>query len=81
MPAHRRPARHQGASRTATSATGPVTLDLSIEAYGADGKPAAEGMFTVSPQQLTVPAGGEATATVTADTSAGTADGSLRRLG
>ncbi|MFD9440124.1 S8 family peptidase [Streptomyces sp. NPDC060006] len=57
--------------------TGPVTLDLATEAYGDDGKPAAEGLFTVSPRQLTVPAGGEATATVTADTRAGTADGSF----
>ncbi|MGA5507574.1 S8 family peptidase [Streptomyces umbrinus] len=57
--------------------TGPLTLDLATEAYGDDGKPAAEGLFTVSPQQLTVPAGGEATATVTADTRAGTADGSF----
>ncbi|WP_419666692.1 S8 family peptidase [Streptomyces sp. 2-1] len=57
--------------------TGPLTLDLATEAYGDDGKPAAEGLFTVSPRQLTVPAGGEATATVTADTRAGTADGSF----
>ncbi|MDX3752054.1 S8 family serine peptidase [Streptomyces sp. AK08-02] len=53
----------------------PLTLDLTTEAYGEDGKPAAEGMFEVSPKQLTVPAGGTATAQVTADTSAGTADG------
>ncbi|MEV6384515.1 S8 family peptidase [Streptomyces sp. NPDC051773] len=57
--------------------TEPVTVDLAIEAYGNDGKPAAEGLFTVSPQRLTVPAGGEATATVTADTRVGTADGSF----
>ncbi|MFC9132033.1 S8 family peptidase [Streptomyces sp. NPDC057099] len=55
----------------------PVTLDLATEAYGNDGTPAAEGMFTVSPQRLTVPAGGEATATVTADTRVGTAEGSF----
>ncbi|WP_371661093.1 S8 family serine peptidase [Streptomyces sp. NBC_00280] len=53
----------------------PLTLDLTTEAYGEDGKPAAEGMFEVSPKQLTVPAGATATAQVTADTSAGTADG------
>ncbi|MDX3636228.1 MULTISPECIES: S8 family peptidase [Streptomyces] len=57
--------------------TEPVTLDLATEAYGNDGKPAAEGLFTVSPQRLTVPAGGEATATVTTDTRVGTADGSF----
>ncbi|WP_329274418.1 S8 family peptidase [Streptomyces sp. NBC_01451] len=55
----------------------PLTLDLTTEAYGADGKPAASGMFEVSPKQLTVPAGGTGTAQVTADTSAGTADGSF----
>ncbi|MFI1481957.1 S8 family serine peptidase [Streptomyces sp. NPDC020747] len=57
--------------------TGPLTLDLTTEAYGNDGKPAAEGLFTVSPKQLTVPAGGEATATVTADTRVGTAEGAF----
>ncbi|MEU6353361.1 S8 family serine peptidase [Streptomyces sp. NPDC047072] len=57
--------------------TEPVTLDLALDAYAADGKPAAEGMFTVSPRRITVPAGGEATADVTADTRAGTADGSF----
>ncbi|MFJ6086736.1 S8 family peptidase [Streptomyces sp. NPDC092369] len=57
--------------------TEPVTLDLSVDAYAVDGKPAAEGMFTVSPRTITVPAGGEASAEVTADTSAGTADGSF----
>ncbi|MFD7277148.1 S8 family serine peptidase [Streptomyces sp. NPDC059862] len=55
----------------------PVTLDLATEAFGADGKPAAEGMFEVSPKQLTVPVGGTATATVTADPRAGTADGAF----
>ncbi|MFI1415892.1 S8 family peptidase [Streptomyces sp. NPDC020707] len=55
----------------------PLTFDLATEAYGNDGKPAAEGMFTVSPQRLTVPAGGEATATVTADTRVGTAEGTF----
>ncbi|WP_416070144.1 S8 family peptidase [Streptomyces scabiei] len=57
--------------------TEPVTLDLATEAYGNDGKPAAEGLFTVSPQRLTLPAGGEATATVTTDTRVGTAEGSF----
>ncbi|MFI6335795.1 S8 family peptidase [Streptomyces sp. NPDC050535] len=57
--------------------TEPVTLDLSVEASSADGKPAAEGMFAVSPPRLTVPAGGEASADVTADTRAGTTDGTF----
>lgn len=53
----------------------PRTLDLTTEVYGEDGKPAAEGMFEVSPKRLTVPAGATATAQVTADSGAGTADG------
>ncbi|MGP4048461.1 S8 family serine peptidase [Streptomyces sp. 2A115] len=57
--------------------TKPVTLELSADAFSVDGKPAAEGMFAVSPQRLTVPAGGEASADVTADTRAGSADGTF----
>ena len=57
--------------------TEPVTLDLSVDAFAVDGKPAAEGMFSVSPQRITVPAGGTASAEVTADTRAGSADGSF----
>ncbi|MFC9842297.1 S8 family serine peptidase [Streptomyces sp. NPDC060223] len=57
--------------------TEPVTLDLSVDAFSVDGKPAAEGLFSVSPRQLTVPAGGTAIADVTADTRAGSADGTF----
>ncbi|GAA0287451.1 S8 family serine peptidase [Streptomyces turgidiscabies] len=57
--------------------TEPVTLDLSVDALSVDGKPAAEGMFAVSPGRITVPAGGEASASVTADTRAGSTDGSF----
>ncbi|MFF9034405.1 S8 family peptidase [Streptomyces sp. NPDC014892] len=57
--------------------TAPVTLDLTAEAAGEDGKPAAEGMIAVTPSRITVPAGGTATATVTADTRRGTADGAF----
>jgi subtilisin family serine protease len=57
--------------------TEPVTLDLSVDAFAVDGKPAAEGMFSVSPQRITVPAGGTASAEVTADTRAGSTDGSF----
>ncbi|WP_269785583.1 S8 family serine peptidase [Streptomyces buecherae] len=53
----------------------PLVLDLTTEVYGEDGKPAAEGMLEVSPKRLTVPAGCTATAQVTADSGAGTADG------
>ncbi|MFJ5259345.1 S8 family serine peptidase [Streptomyces sp. NPDC088387] len=55
--------------------TEPVTLDLSVTATGPDGKPAPEGLFTVEHPRLTVPAGGEASTTVGADTRAGTLDG------
>ena len=52
-----------------------VTLDLAVSAAGPDGAPAAAGLLAVSPQRVTVPAGGQARATVTADTRVGTADG------
>ncbi|ANZ43364.1 hypothetical protein BBK82_38160 [Lentzea guizhouensis] len=43
--------------------TEPLTLDLTV----AEQKPAATGLFSVSPAKLTVPAGGTAEASVTAD--------------
>ncbi|HUQ59102.1 S8 family serine peptidase [Lentzea sp.] len=51
--------------------TSDVTVDLGI----ADVKPAAAGLFSVSPAKLTIPAGGSADATVTADTKANVPDG------
>ncbi|MFF4903181.1 S8 family serine peptidase [Streptomyces sp. NPDC001068] len=57
--------------------TEPVTLDLSVDALSADGRSAPDGMFTLSPRRLTVPAGGEASAAVTADTRAGATDGTF----
>ncbi|HEX6352509.1 S8 family serine peptidase [Actinophytocola sp.] len=45
------------------SGSSPVTLDVAAEAAGAP-----VGMFTVSPAQITVPAGGTADVRVTADT-------------
>ncbi|MFJ9565236.1 S8 family serine peptidase [Streptomyces fuscichromogenes] len=51
--------------------TAPVTLDLTTATDAAD------GMFTVSPARLTVPAGGTADTTVTADTRVGTKDGAF----
>ncbi|KOV67041.1 peptidase [Streptomyces sp. AS58] len=56
--------------------TRPVVLDLATEAVRSDGTPAPEGLFTVSPSRLTVPAGGEAKADVTADTRVTDATGS-----
>jgi subtilisin family serine protease len=67
-------------SRTVTyhnAGTAAVTLNLAVHASGPDGKPAAAGLFTVSPAAVTVAAGGDATVTVTADTRAGPTDGFL----
>jgi subtilisin family serine protease len=57
--------------------TGPaaVTLTLAVEAKGPDGRPVPDGVFTLSGNQVTVPAGGQAEVSVTADTRPGTADG------
>ncbi|MGW4497116.1 S8 family serine peptidase [Micromonospora sp. NPDC004336] len=53
----------------------PVTLDLAVTLAGPDGSPAPERMVAVSPQRITVPAGGTAAATVTVDTSVSAPDG------
>ncbi|MCX5402835.1 S8 family peptidase [Streptomyces sp. NBC_00335] len=55
--------------------TTPVTLKLSATTTGPGGGPAPAGMFTLKDAQLTVPARGTATTTVTVDTRKGTADG------
>ncbi|MFB6725038.1 S8 family serine peptidase [Kribbella sp. NPDC056345] len=57
------------------SGSAPVTLDLSAAVTGPDGKAAPAGMFTVSPASLTIPAGGQATATVTTNTAVPGVDG------
>ena len=58
---------------------GPVPLELALrlDTVNPDGSPTAAGMFTVSPASVLVPAGGTATATVTADTRVAGADGYL----
>jgi subtilisin family serine protease len=53
----------------------PVTLDLAVDAKGPGGSAAPQGLFTLETTQVTVPAGGQATATVTTDTKIDTADG------
>jgi hypothetical protein len=53
----------------------PLTIALSMAVTGPDHKPAASGMFTISPASLTVPAGGTASATVTTNTKLGSVDG------
>jgi subtilisin family serine protease len=65
-------------SRTITYANSgatAVTLDLSFAVTGPAGTPAPAGMFTVSPATVTVPAGGTAEVTVTADTRVSAPDG------
>ncbi|MFC6016309.1 S8 family serine peptidase [Plantactinospora solaniradicis] len=57
------------------SGTAPVTLALSVEASGPGGAAAPGGLFTVSASTVTVPAGGTADVTVTADTRVGATDG------
>lgn len=53
-----------------------VTLDLKVTGTGPTGKPAPAGFFTLGADKITVPAGGTAEATLTADTRiGGTADG------
>ena len=52
-----------------------VTLDLAVKAAGPGGVAAPAGMFASSVDRLTVPAGGRAQVTVTADTSVAGPDG------
>ncbi|MGW6442426.1 S8 family serine peptidase [Lentzea sp. NPDC055074] len=51
------------------------TTDVTVDLTVAEVKPAAAGLFSVSPAKLTIPAGGTADATVTADTKANVPDG------
>ncbi|WP_320066376.1 S8 family serine peptidase [Micromonospora sp. RTGN7] len=53
----------------------PVTLDLAVEATGPGGDPAPAGLFRLGASRITVPAGGQAQATVTADTRVDSPDG------
>ncbi|MFD3306865.1 S8 family serine peptidase [Streptomyces sp. NPDC058694] len=67
-------------SRTLTyrnHGTQPVTLRLSASGTDPEGNPVPAGLFSVKDAQLTVPAGGTAQTTVTADTREGTVDGVL----
>ncbi|MEU4092675.1 S8 family serine peptidase [Streptomyces sp. NPDC026673] len=58
------------------SGTSDVTLDLSVTGRNPKGAAAPKGFFTLDKQQVTVPAGGTAEATLTADTTlGGTVDG------
>ncbi|MGC4867703.1 S8 family serine peptidase [Micromonospora sp. DT53] len=52
-----------------------ITVDLSIEGAGPGGRALPTGLFQLGANQLTVPAGGTAATTVTADTRLGDADG------
>jgi hypothetical protein len=53
----------------------PVALELRLEVAGPDGAAAPEGLFTVDPAAITVPAGDRAKVTITANTRVGGADG------
>ncbi|MFH8619897.1 S8 family serine peptidase [Streptomyces sp. NPDC017979] len=55
--------------------TAPVTLDLALTGTGPDGKPASPGVFALSTDRVTVPAGGTASVDVTASGRVSTADG------
>lgn len=57
------------------SGTEEVTLDLATDVRDPDGNAAPQGMFTVEPSQLTIPAGGQASATLTTDTKVEAPDG------
>ncbi|MEH1123499.1 S8 family serine peptidase [Micromonospora sp. CPCC 206061] len=64
--------------RTATyrnTGSADVTLDLAMNVRGPKGVASPAGMFTLSSAQVTVPAGGEAKVTITADTTVGGPDG------
>ncbi|WP_198044218.1 S8 family peptidase [Actinoalloteichus sp. GBA129-24] len=47
-----------------------AVFDLTFDAAGADGTPAPDGLFSLSAEQITVPAGGETTVELTVDPSA-----------
>ncbi|MFE2290156.1 S8 family serine peptidase [Streptomyces sp. NPDC059452] len=51
--------------------TSEITLDLTVAGTGPKGKPAPAGFFTLGANQVTVPAGGTADVTLTADTRLG----------
>nr|BFE53985.1 S8 family serine peptidase [Saccharothrix mutabilis subsp. capreolus] len=53
----------------------PITLDLTADVTDPHGTPAPPAMFTFSPARLTVPAGGSAATTATADTRVNAPDG------
>lgn len=53
----------------------PVTLSLALKVTGPDGKAAPQRMFSLSATSVTVPAGGQAGVTVSADTRTGGPDG------
>ncbi|MBP2335636.1 subtilisin family serine protease [Saccharothrix coeruleofusca] len=53
----------------------PLALRVAVEATGPDGKAAPAGLLTATPAEVTVPAGGRASITVTADTRVGSLDG------
>jgi subtilisin family serine protease len=68
----------QPAAKTLTytnTGTEPLTLDLAADVTGPNGSRAPQGMFVLSPAQLTIPAGGQASTTFTSDTRVAAPDG------
>lgn len=61
--------------RNTTSA--PLTLRLSLPASGPDGAPAPDGMFALSANEITVPAGGQAAVGLTVNTAVPAAEGAF----
>ncbi|MFJ2443407.1 S8 family peptidase [Streptomyces sp. NPDC087658] len=73
---------HDGAPVTRTltyrnSGDQDLVLDLTASTTDRAGKPVDDRTFTVSPERVTVPAGGTATATVASDTRGGSVTGQL----
>jgi subtilisin family serine protease len=68
----------QAITKTVTyhnAGTSALTFNLALHTTGPDNKPTPAGMFTVSPSTVTVPAGGDASVSVTANTSVAGPDG------
>lgn len=55
----------------------PLTLALAVSASGPEGEPAPDGMFRLSTNEITVPAGGQAGVTLTVDTALPAAEGAF----
>ncbi|MEW1724860.1 S8 family serine peptidase, partial [Streptomyces sp. NPDC093109] len=57
--------------------TAPVTLDLTLDTVGPNGKAAPAGFYTLGAQQVTVPAGGTTSVALTSNATVGTGHGAF----